>query len=182
MFESMRVPTTSRCRPTPPVSFPQPTVLAQRGDYLDLVVPHGTSFTVDANGPVLAVGLLATREMPIQIGDSAMVQYVPTERFLSRYVVSTGGDWSADVLQAIRPVGGPPVEIDGVPLEVWKELGDYEFATLEVATGTYTVTSEEPFGLVQFGWTNEARDTCAASTNFNVCHTAYAHAAGMRLR
>ncbi len=171
-----------RVQTDPREILPQPTVLAVRGDYLDVVVPHGTSFAVDADGPVLAVGVLATRELPTQIGDSAMVQFVPTSRFLSRYVITTAESWATERLQAVRPVGAAAVEVNGRPIEGWESFGGYEQAEVEIATGVHTITSEQPFGLLQFGWTNEARAACATSTNYNICHTAYAHAAGMRLR
>lgn len=168
---------------SPSSVLPGSTVLAAQGDYVDLVVPHATSFEVRASGPVLAVGYLTTRDPDDQIGDPSMYQLVPPARWLARYTVSTGTQWSSHLLQATRRRGGPAVEVDGTAITGWAPVGDdYEAAVLDVGEGVHAARSAEPFGLTQFGWTNEVHDACQGFAGVGSCQTSYAHPAGLDLR
>ena len=51
-----------------------------RGEYVDLVVPFGTSFAATGTGPIMVVGYLASRDLAGGIGDPAMYQLVPAEQ------------------------------------------------------------------------------------------------------
>ncbi len=167
-------------RTDPPVLAQEPSVLPRRGDFVDVVVPHGTSFSVDADGPILAVGYLATRDPADQIGDPAMYQLVPSDRLLSRYVVSTGAQWTTHLLQIVRERQGAPVHVDAVTVDGWESFGAYETAVVEVDEGTHVVESDDEFGVTQFGWTNDVHDACKDFPGFGSCQTSYAHPAGMR--
>ena len=168
---------------SPPVLPAEPTVLAAEGDYVDLVVPHGTSFEVSADGPILAVGYLTTRDPSDQIGDPSMYQLVPPARWLADYTVTTGTQWSSHLLQATRRRGGAAVEIDGNVVAGWTAVGEgYEAAVVEVDEGVHAVRSGEAFGLTQFGWTNDIHDACQGFAGVGSCQTSYAHPAGLDLR
>jgi hypothetical protein len=166
----------------PPVTAVQPILLAERGEYLDIEVAHGVSFVVDADGPVLAVGYLTTRDRTHEIGDPSMYQFVATDRFLSRYVVATAPGWSTHLLQIVRPVEAAEVFVDAEIVDAWERFEDYETAVVTVSEGPHVVASDGPFGLTQFGWTNEVRDSCIPYGLGGECQTSYAHVAGMRWR
>lgn len=159
-----------------------PPALRERGDFVDVVVPNATSFVVDADGPIMVVGYLGTRDPTAELGDPAMYQLVPTERFLSRYVVATGTQWTTHLLQAVRPAGAAEVTVDGQALAGWEAFAGFETAVVEVSEGSHVVASEDAFGLTQLGWTNAVHDACIPFGHGGECHTSYAHPAGMRLR
>lgn len=170
-----------RVRTRPSVLPVEPTVLEFQGDFLDVVVPHGTSFAVDADGPVSAVGYLSTRDPSDQLGDPAMYQLAPTTRFLSHYTVSTGTQWTSHLLQAVRRQGDAQVTIDDLEVTGWEQFGDFETAIVEVDEGVHVVDSADPFGLTQFGWTNDVHDACKDFPGAGTCQTSYAHPASMDL-
>jgi hypothetical protein len=159
-----------------------PASLRERGEFVDVVVSNGTSFVVEADGPIMVVAYLGSRDPRLEIGDPAMYQLVPTERFLSRYVVATGTQWATHLLQAVRFAGAAEVTVDGQPLAGWERFAGFETAVVEVSEGSHVVASEEAFGLTQLGWTNGVHDACTPFGHGGECHTSYAHPAGLRLR
>ncbi len=97
-----------------------PVTLDAVGDFVDVVTEAGTNLTVDANAPYLPVQYLRSRLFNFQgvngppqtgYGDSAMVQLVPTEQYLSRYVLSTGVDFYYNHVQIIRDTSEEEVRL-----------------------------------------------------------------------
>jgi hypothetical protein len=164
----------------PSVLVSQPTVLVRRGEYVDVVVEHGTSFAVEADGPIMPVGYLATRDEDVEIGDPAMYQHVPTDRFLDAYRVTTGTEWEREMLVVVRPLGGSDVSVDGESVDGWETFGAWETTVVDVDEGAHVVESDDPFGLTQIGWTNVLHDSCVPLGRFGTCQTSYAHPAGLR--
>lgn len=153
---------------------------AEDGSFIEVVVPHGVSFSVDADGPVLPVGYLTTRDPDPQIGDPAMYQIVPTDRFDDRYVFATGVDWEVHLLQVVRAAGGAEVMLDGAIVQGWEAAGDHEVAVVEVAEGVHVVEAAQPFGATLFGWTNMVHEQCTRYAGQGTCQTSYAHPVGLR--
>lgn len=157
----------------------EPYVFEEPGELLDVVVPHGTSFVLQADGPVMAVGYLQTRDFDVEIGDPAMVQLVPVEAFLARYVIATGTQWDRHFVQLSRRRGGAAVILDGAEVTEWEEVADWEVATVSVSEGVHVARSEQPFGLTQYGWNNSLHESCAPFATHGTCQTSYAHPGGM---
>lgn len=152
--------------------------LAETGDFVDLVVPHGANVVATAEAPFMPVGLLETRALPLQVGDPAMYTLPAPERFQTFQRVATGVEWSSHWLQVVRERSDEPLELDGEPVAGWTRFGDFEVVNVEVGEGTYDLASAQPFGVLQFGWTNEVHDACAPFASQGTCQTSYAHPAG----
>jgi hypothetical protein len=169
-------------RAEPPVLPSDPYVLPVAGAYLDVVVPHGTSFVLEATGPTQVMAYLQTRDDDPQLGDPSMYPIPPVEQFLTRYVVGTGVEWDTHFLQVVRPQGGADVRVDGEALGGWEPVGDYEAALWTGPEGAHAVESATPFGLVQLGWTNRTHPACLAYTVHGSCQTSYAQLGGIGTR
>jgi hypothetical protein len=171
-------------RSQPPVLPFEPYVLGVTGAYVDVIVPHATSFVLEATGPALVMAYLETRdENPaIQLGDPAMYLVPPVEQFLTRYVVATGVEWDAHFLQLVRPRGGDEVRVDGVAVVGWEPVGDYETAEMTVPEGAHVVDGTTPFGLLQLGWTNSGHPACRPYAIHGTCQTSYAQLGGLGTR
>lgn len=149
--------------------------LPQKGSFADVVIPHGANAVVSANGPVLPVGYLQTRDLLPEIGDPAMYTVIPPGQFLVRQTVSTGVEWSTHWLQVVRQASEAPLVLDGETVGSWVRFGEFEVATLEVSEGVHELDSAQPFGVTQFGWTNEVHDACRPFAAEGTCQTSYAH-------
>lgn len=187
---------------TSPPQDGTPYTFQSRGDYVDVVSEHGESFTVNSDGAVMVVGYLQTRdqtsddpeEEPVQIGDPAMYQLVPTGQFLNNYVFVTGIDWDTHIVQVTRTVDGPDVFLDEVLLQDLEDddsltvtfetvpPGDYELVTVVgITEGAHQIRSAGPFGITQFGWANGEHDACQPPySGQGTCQTSYAYPGGMR--
>ncbi|MEM9453405.1 MAG: IgGFc-binding protein [Myxococcota bacterium] len=164
----------------PPVLPTEPYVLAEEGAFIDVVVDHGTSFVLTADGPVMPVGYLQTRNPDLQIGDPAMYQFVSAEQYLDRYVIATGTQWEAYLVQVVRRRGTTEIELDGGEvLDGWEPIGAWEVASVSISEGAHTLRSDEPFGVIQFGWNNSRHDACIPFAVRGSCQTSYAHPGGM---
>ena len=108
-------------------------------------------------------------------GDPAMYQMVPTAQFLERYVFRTADGFDEDYVQVIRPQGSGNVFIDtgdqSVAINVWESVGAYEFANFDLTeleggdlARTFTIESNDPFGIVQVGYATGAFDRHLAPT------------------
>lgn len=171
-------------RSDPSVLPSEPYLLAALGDYVDIVVPHGTSFVLEADGPMQVVGYLQTRDYDVEIGDPAMYQLPPVEQFLTHTVVGTGVQWDVHFLQLVRRAGGAPVRIDGDEVVGWVGVGAgaYEAAEVVVGEGRHVVDGATPFGVVQIGWTNSVHPACLAYSTHGTCQTSYAQLGGVGTR
>jgi hypothetical protein len=161
----------------------EPTMLSAAGDFVDVVVPHGTSFVLESTGPALVMAYLETRDddETIQLGDPAMYVVPPVEQLLARHVVSTGIEWDTHFLQLVRARGGE-AWVDGESVVGWETVGDYETAQLEVAEGAHVVEGTVPLGLVQLGWTNSVHPACVPYSTHGTCQTSYAQLGGIGTR
>lgn len=168
----------------PPVLDSQPYVLATEGEHVDVVVPHGTSFVLEADGPVQVVAYLQTRDEIVEIGDPAMVQLPPVEQFVTHAVIATGVQWDLHYLQLVRGAGHAPVRVDGREVEGFTGvgLGTYEIAELIVEEGPHVVDGDGPFGAIQLGWTNSVHPACLSYSTYGTCQTSYAHLGALGTR
>lgn len=192
-----------------------PVTLDAVGDFVDVVTEAGVNLTVAANAPYLPVQYLRSRlfnfegvEGPPQTGygDSAMVQLVPTEQYLSRYVFSTGVDFYYNHVQLIRSVSDEEVRLtssSGNIIRVCNEPdcdaqfesagSESEVAVVAIDAGTYVAESATPFGVIQSGSargvgndakTGEPLDTqCEPATMADpLCFATYAYPGGMQAK
>ncbi len=107
---------------------------------------------------------------PTGIGDPAMATAVPVDSFRDQYIVHTPTNYEEDYLNIIVEVG-QDVELNGEPIaggayEVVGEMNRFEVATVEVGPGFQTLTSDEPFGVIGYGYD---------------CHVSYAYPGGLNL-
>ena len=105
------------------------------------------------NGPFLPVQYLESQNPSAGTGDPAMYQMVPTEQFLDSYAFVTGTNYNVHYAQIIRPAGGAAVFIDGNMVANYNVVGAYEVANVSVSEGAHFATSDQPFGVVQVGYT-----------------------------
>ncbi|MCA9706700.1 MAG: IgGFc-binding protein [Myxococcales bacterium] len=179
--------------------------LAHRGSFFELSVPQGTHFFIQGDRPNNQPAAF----MPVQylqsafvsgepsgesttLGDPSMVQSVPVEQFLSRYVFSTGRNYPFNYVQIIRQRNSAAVYLDDGNATISIPDGEfmpvnqtYEVANYEIDEGTYIVESNVPFGIVQMGWTiDEATPNCNPENPLpgqeNICYASYAYPGGMK--
>lgn len=127
-----------------------PTVLDNRGEFIEFQLDPGTSFVLNADGPVMPVQYLTI----IDAGpDAAMYQMVPTDQFLGRYVFATGLDFTENYVQIIREEGSAPVFVDDIEVTGYVPVADgWEFADWPVPEGSHIAVSEDDFGILQVGF------------------------------
>lgn len=154
---------------------------ASRGDYVDVIVPFGTSFSASADGPIMVVGYLASRDLAGGIGDPAMYQHVSFEQADTHFSIGAPAKWDTQYVQVARANGAAVVELDGVPLSDWSPAGrDYRFTIVAVEPGVHVLDSADPFVATQFAYNNSTQNACAGYDSASDCHTSYAHPVGMR--
>ncbi|MFV8750149.1 IgGFc-binding protein [Nannocystaceae bacterium ST9] len=147
-----------------------PFVLANRGDYFDLEVPTGTDLVFDGDGPFMPVQYTAGHYAAGDVGSPAMVQMVPIEQFLDRYVFVTGFSYDRHYVQVIRPAGAATIVLDGATVTTWTSVGAWEIATVPIVEGAHEIHGDVSFGIIQYGY----------STFTNASYSAgYAYPGGM---
>lgn len=129
-----------------------PIHLAKRGDWAELELQNGVSVIFEGDKPFMPVQFTARRDLSGQLGDAAMTQSIPVEQWLNRYAFVTGVDYDEHYAQIIRVAGGAPVLIDGVAVDGFYAIGNYEVADVLIGEGSHVASSDEPFGIEQFGW------------------------------
>lgn len=175
-----------------PIPCEFPFTFEYQGQFLDVSVPNGENFMIEADGPVMPVQYLQSRATPrddpmngqTELGDPAMYQMVPVDQFLSRYVISTAKGFGVHIVQLIRQQGDAEVLLDGEPVTFTDTIADYEIAEVRVEEGSHILQSEDNFGVVQIGWIEESENPefCPQSLldTGNACHTSYAYPGGMQ--
>lgn len=111
------------------------------------------SFEVNATGKIMVAQFLVSQQRTTAVtGDPAMVLAVPNERFRSDYAVLTPDGYDEDWLTVIRPAG-VEVRLAGQPISAqWQSVGTYEVGHVAVTPGVQNVESDEPFGLIAYGF------------------------------
>jgi hypothetical protein len=150
-----------------------------RGAYLDVVVPSGTSFVAEADGPIMVVGYLASRPTGVNIGDPAMYQIVPFEQADTVYALGAPEAWDAQYIQLTRQGVAADVNLDGMAVNGWEMVGDYAVATVMVDPGVHILDSEDPFTAIQIAFNHSGSAECEAFSGM-FCDCSYAHPVGMR--
>jgi hypothetical protein len=111
------------------------------------------NFIVTCSGPCLPVAHLESQNPNAGTGDPGMYQMVPTEQFLSSYAFVTGTNYQQHYAQIIRPAGGSDVTIDGNVVGNYVMVGNYQVSTVQTTEGAHFATSDQPFGILQVGYT-----------------------------
>jgi hypothetical protein len=122
-----------------------------KGEYYQFGTQQSFIFT--GTGPFLPVQLLEGQNGGAGTGDPSMYQMVPTEQFLDSYAFVTGTSYTVHYAQIIRPAGGADVTIDGNVVGGFYQVGNFDVADVQVSEGAHFATSEQPFGVIQVGYT-----------------------------
>ncbi|MCB9706820.1 MAG: IgGFc-binding protein [Myxococcales bacterium] len=125
--------------------------MLNKGEYYQFGTKESFMFTGD--GPFLPVQYLEGQNGGAGTGDPSMYQMVPTEQFLTSYAFVTGTNYNQHYAQVIRPVGGADVLVDGQVVGGYYTVGNYEVADWKIAEGAHFATSDDPFGVIQVGYT-----------------------------
>ncbi|HVI02237.1 MAG TPA: IgGFc-binding protein [Enhygromyxa sp.] len=144
-----------------PGGFP---INLDRGEWHELETTTSHVFT--GSGPFMPVQYLAGKNSGATTGDPSMVQMVPTEQFLDAYAFTTGIGYDVDYVQVIREQGGADVFVDGVRVDGYYSVGNYEVSDWVIAEGNHFARSSGPFGIINLGYTSA---------------TSYAYPGGMAL-
>jgi hypothetical protein len=138
---------------TNPPQMGTPIVLANAGDWAEIILPTGTNVVFDGDGPFMPVQYVSGHhDSGTAMGSPAMIQAVPTDRYLDRYVFMTPVDYEQHYAQVIRAAGSADVMIDGNAVGNWEVVGAWEIANVMVSEGTHEVWSDDPFSLAQYGY------------------------------
>jgi hypothetical protein len=144
-----------------------PDFTLNSGEHEEFIVNGTTSnpgdFLVIADKPVLVTQYMVGAFMVEQggsDGDPAMVQMVPVEQFLDRYVVLVPDTWVNDYLILVRPVGGTVQVDDEEVTGPWVNVGptnyegphEYEVTRHPVPDGVHVLTGTMPFGVIVLGY------------------------------
>jgi hypothetical protein len=172
---------------------PQPGLIehtfSQRGEYVELEVPNGTSFIIEGDGAFMPVQYLQSHRTTgedlatsADMGDATMYQMVPVAQFLSRYVFVTGFNFDRYDVQIIKRIDGPDVVLDGITVEGYTPVGDYEYADVVIDEGAHVVDSDGPFGIIQVGYTvGDSPENCPDPfADPPVCLASYGYPGGMK--
>ncbi len=193
-----------------------PVTLDNIGDFVEIEADSGLSVVVEADRPFLPVQYIRSKN-PVSddaingppqtgYGDSAMVQLVPTEQYLSRYSFATGVDFYYNSVELMRASSDTDIEIraasggniitvtstcdagDPNCFEFTQVGAEHEIAVVPLVEGTYTASSDSPFGIIQFGSARSSQEdekgntqdpTCAAIGTVN-CNATYAYPGGLK--
>ncbi len=157
-----------------------PITLGETGEFVNFELEPGTNLTLAGDKPFMPVQYLRSRNVnalapQTGYGDSAMVQMVPTEQYLTRYVFATGVGFFYNFVQVTRAPsdsrvnftaesGGIvraclPGDTDDDCGGFFEPVGDFEVAWVPLPVSsvdsaeTYTATSDDdtPFGIIQSG-------------------------------
>jgi hypothetical protein len=130
---------------------PGTPVVLDRGEFFEFTTTESVIFTGD--GGFMPVQYLEGQDGGAGTGDPAAYQMVPSQQFIPRYVFVTGTGYSENYVQVIRPQGGAEVFVDGVLVTDYYAIGNYQVSDWPVAEGAHSADSEDPFGIIQVGYT-----------------------------
>jgi hypothetical protein len=150
-----------------------PIVLAERGDYAELVLPNATSVVFQGDGPFMPVQYTTIHTYANDMGDPAMAQSIPVEQFLSRYAFVTGIGYDIHYVQVIREAGTAPVYVDGMEVTGYYDIGNFQVADVVVEEGSHEIRGDDPFGIIQWGYDGKKMGDNAPS--------AYGYPGGMKV-
>lgn len=150
-----------------------PIVLAKRGDYAELVLPNATSVVFEGDKPFMPVQYTTIHIYANDMGDPAMAQSIPVEQFLSRYAFVTGIGYDIHYVQVIREAGAAPVYVDGTEVGGYYMIGNFEISDVVVEEGSHEIRSDDPFGIIQWGYDGKKMGDNAPS--------AYGYPGGMKV-
>lgn len=121
-------------------------------------------FTVTSNDPdkpfAITQFLLSNQAIAAlgQPGDPAMIALPAAAQFETNYIFLVPGGYTVNYVTVIREAGSD-VLLDGVSTSAgaWKPLGSlagisYEYIHLQVETGSHTITSDDPSGIISAGY------------------------------
>lgn len=174
--------------------------LPTRGSFVEIEVPNGQSLVIRGDAPFMPVGYLQSstsycdssspdcvqepEDTATPDGDPAMYQLVSVAQFMDRYVVRTAVGYPEDYIQVIREVGGPDVFLndEAIPDASYEQVGNFQFATVQIAEGTHALRSEGPFGTLHVGYSQGITEGCqnVDGDGNTRCHSSYAYPGGMR--
>lgn len=157
-----------------------PFTLSERGQYKELTVANGKSFTFQGTGPFMPVQYLVGNKSAGLKGDPSMYQMIPIEQFLERYVFMTGVGYGANYAQVIRVKGAADVKINGNVVTGYYLINSvnglqYEVADVLLNPGEgpdlYLAESDDAFGVIVIGYQTDGKT-----------FSAYAYPGGMALK
>jgi hypothetical protein len=136
-----------------------------QGEMLEIIVGGGTytnpgDFFIEADKPIGVAQYMtgATTPNTSGVGDPAMAYVIPTEQYLSRYVLLVPETWVNDALVVTRLAGSETL-LDGevVPDTEFTAVADsgFEVARLSVDDGIHTLASadvDNGLGVTVVGW------------------------------
>ncbi|MEL6182526.1 MAG: IgGFc-binding protein, partial [Myxococcota bacterium] len=160
---------------------PQPIDGIQLARGQKVTFSSADAFEVSANGPILLGQFMWGSNHPnfVQnpacggafnsagIGDPAFTLAVPVQQYRNDYIVLTPPDYEEDYLNIVAP-NGAQVSVDGVTVNGLLPVGNTGFSYVQysVPDGVHRVESNQPFGLVSYGYD---------------CFVSYAYPGGLNL-
>lgn len=162
--------------------------LEGRGSWIEFSVTHGESFVIEGTGVFMPVQYLQGSRSAgepanesTDNGDPAMVQMVPVDEWLDTYVFATGLGYTYNFVTIVRAASSPGVSVDGTLVSAYTPVGDFAYAQVEIDEGVHRVTSDEPFGIVQVGYSDATNLDCVNGKGEpSTCHSSYAYPGGMK--
>jgi hypothetical protein len=153
--------TTINFNYSPDITGLPATATVNRGQRLEYQVGGSAAnpgdFYVSADQPIHVTQYMVAAFMVAYMsgsGDPSMVQAVPVDQFLDRYVILVPGTWVNDYLVLTRHTGST-INIDGVPVSsAWVPAGTspYEVTRASVSDGVHVVDGDQPFGVLVVGY------------------------------
>jgi len=114
-------------------------------------------FFIEADKPIHVMQYMVAAFMVSSggnVGDPSMVQAVPVDQYLDRYVVLVPNTWENDFFVLTR-VAGSQITIDGAPVtSAWTTVGmsGYEVTRAPVMDGVHVVEGDRAFGIIVIGY------------------------------
>ena len=146
---------------SPSVEGLPPSIVLGRGEWYEFLVngpaDQPGDFMVTADQPILVTQFMVGAFMVSSggdIGDPSMVQAVPVDQYLDRYVVLVPDTWVNDFFVLTRQAGAT-ITIDSAPVTAtWTPVGTsiYEVARAGVSDGVHVVEGDQPFGVIVIGY------------------------------
>jgi hypothetical protein len=87
------------------------------------------------------------------LGDASMTLAIPTAQYLSDYTFFTPTTYAYDYVDVIAPVGASVI-LDGAAIPALTAIGagTYGLAQVRIQSGIHTVSGNQPFGIMLYGY------------------------------